>query len=393
MNARKFVAPTMREALLKVKKELGEGAIILKSEKIQGEGLFDFLKGEMVEVTAVPEEEMASAKIAGPDFAQHLDSSLAQKAETGTERRTHYELEVIKDEVRNLRQSLAELSLNLKYSKMPALPPELTKAYARLEESGMEQRWVQDLIGKALVDLAAKELVSTPDIDRYLMAQLSGVFVPLAPSLRGSSGPLVLALVGPAGSGKTTTLMKLATHPQVFGKRQVGVITVDTRRLAALEQIRTFARLSAISLEVVYKPEQMAATRDRLHSMEVILTDTPGCNPRDEEGIELLHELMERADCHEVHLVLPATMRDHELLLTCEKYRAVPYSHLLFTHTDEATQFGTIANVSRHVAKPMSYMGTGPTIPEDIERPQPRQLAEWILHPGPEVSSAESRPA
>ncbi|MFH1009842.1 MAG: flagellar biosynthesis protein FlhF, partial [bacterium] len=296
MKVRKFVAPTMREALQQVKKELGDGAIILKSEKVQGGGLFDFLKGEMVEVTAAPEEEMASAKIAGPDFAQHLDSSLAQKAEAGTERRAHYELEVIKDEVRGLRQSLAELSLNLKYSKMPALPPELSKAYVRLEESGMEERWVQDLIGHALVELAAKELVSTSDIDRYLMAQVSGVFAAPAPTPRGSAGPFVLALVGPAGSGKTTTLMKLATHPQFFGKRQVGVISIDTRRLAALEQIRTFARLSAISLEVVYKPEQMATARDRFYSMEVILIDTPGCNPRDEKGIEHLHEWMERAD-------------------------------------------------------------------------------------------------
>jgi flagellar biosynthesis protein FlhF len=252
----------------------------------------------------------------------------------------------------------------------------------------MEERWVQDLIGKALVDLAAKELVSSTDIDRYLMAQLSGVFAAPVPTARAPLGPSVLALIGPAGSGKTTTLMKLATHPQFFGKRQVGVITIDTRRLAALEQIRTFARLSAISLEVVYKPEQMTAARDRFRSVEIILIDTPGCNPRDEKGVEQLHELMERADCNEVHLVMSATTRDQELLLTCDKYRAIPYSHLLFTHLDEATQYGTIANVGRAVAKPISYLGSGPTIPEDLERPQPQQMAQWILHPGEEMSLA-----
>ncbi len=393
MNVKKFVAPTMREALQQVKKELGDGAIILKSDKVPKNGLFDFLKGEMVEVTAAPEEDMAAIKAAGPDFADHLDSSLAQRAETGTERRAQYELEVIKDEVRGLRQSLAELSLNLKYSKMPALPPELSKAYTRLEESGMEERWVQDLIGQALVELAANELVSTPDIDRYLMAQVSGVFAAPAPTRSALRGPVSLAFVGPAGSGKTTMLMKLATHPQYFGKRQVGIITCDSRRLAAIEQIRTFARLSGISLEVVYNAEQMSAARGRLSSMEVILVDTPGCNPKDEKSLERLHELMEKADCNEIHLVISATTRDRGLLLTCERYRAIPYSHLIFTHTDETTQYGAIANVVRQVSKPISFIGSGPTIPEDMERPKPQQFAQWILDSSQETSLAESRPA
>jgi flagellar biosynthesis protein FlhF len=392
MNAKKFVAPTMREALQQVKKELGDGAIILKSDKVPKNGLFDFLKGDMVEVTAAPGEDMASIKAAGPDFAQHLDSSLAQREENGPERRAHYELEVIKDEVRSLRESLAEISLNLKYSKMPVLPPELSKAYTRLEESGMEERWVQDLVGQALVELAANELVSTPDIDRYLAAQVSGVFTAPVPTRSTPRGPVSLAFVGPAGSGKTTMLMKLATHPQYYGKRQVGVITCDSRRLAAIEQIRTFARLSGISLEVVYNAEQMSAARHRLRSKEVILVDTPGCNPRDEKSIERLHELMEKADCHEIHLVISAATRDRELMLTCEKYRAIPYSHLIFTHTDETTQYGAMANIVRQVSKPISFIGSGPTIPEDMERPEPQRIAKWILESsqGSSIAQGES---
>lgn len=393
MKSKKFIAPTMREALQQIKNEFGDGAIILKSEKVTKGGVFDLLKKEMIEVIATAEEEAIKEITTGPDFAQHLDSSLTQPKSAESERRMQYELEMLKDEVRGLRQNLTDVSTHLKYSKMPALPRELSKAYTRLEESGLEKRWVQDLIGQALVELAADELVSSPNIDRFLMAQVSGVFSTPAPARRQSRNLLSIGLVGPAGSGKTTTLIKLATHSEIFGKRQVGIITMDTRRLAAIEQIRTFSRISGIPLEVIYKPEQVSAARRRLQGMDVILVDTSGCNPRNEKGLQELHDMVDQADCNEVHLVLSATTRDRELNLICDKYRAIPYSHLIFTHADEAIQYGSMANVVRRVAKPVHYIGSGPSIPEDIRKLKPQQIAEWILHPEQTLGGEENLPA
>jgi len=393
MKTKKFVAPTIREALRQVKAELGDGAIILKSEKIARGGVFDLLKKEMVEVTAVPEEEAALVAASGPDFAQQLDSSLAREKENKGQRGAPYELEILKDEVRGLREGLAEISLQLKYNKMPTLPQELAKAYTRLDESGLEEHWAQDLMAQALVELAADQLVSSPDIDRFLMAQVSGIFAVPAPSRRVPQKSLCIAFVGPAGSGKTTTLLKLATNRQFFGRRQAGIITADTRRLAAIEQIRAFARLAAIPLEVVYNSEQMSVARRKLQAAEIVLIDTSGCNPRDETGLARLHDMVDGADCDEVHLVLSATTRDRDLILACDKYRSVPYSHLLFTHADETTQYGTMANVARHATKSIGYIGFGPTIPEDIQKLEPQQIADWILHPGQGLAFAESRPA
>jgi flagellar biosynthesis protein FlhF len=392
MKAKKFTAPTMREALGQVKKELGDGAIILKSKKVPRGGVFDIPRREMVEVTAASEEPAFSESTTGPDFAQQLDGSFTPRQSAGVQGTAHHELEMIKDEVRSLRENLAEVSLHLKYSKMPALSTELSTAYTRLEESGLEEHWVQDLINQALVELTGNELVSSPDIDRYLVAQVSGVFARPARIRPSARGPLSMAFIGPAGSGKTTTLSKLATHRQLFGKHRVGIITVDTRRLAAVEQIRAFAQIAGIPLEVVYKPEQMKAARARLGHVEVLLVDTPGCNPRDEQALEQLHKLIDRADCDEVHLVLSATTRDREMYLICDKYRIVPYSHLLFTHVDETGQYGAIANVAHHVAKPVVYIGSGPSIPKDIQKLEPHRIAEWILHPDKEYSFAESRP-
>lgn len=281
----------------------------------------------------------------------------------------------------------------MKLNKRPTLPRELSVAYRRLEESGLEERWVQDLIEHTLVELVGNELISSSDIDRYLMAQVSGVFRPPGSARRIVRSSMSLALTGPAGSGKTATLAKLAAHRQLFGQQRVGIITVDTRRLAAIEQIRTFAQGAGIPLEVVYNPENMEAARNRLGHVDVILVDTPGCNPRDEKGLEELHKLIGRAKCDEVHLVLSATTRDRELCLTCDKYRIVPYSHLLFTHVDEALQFGTMANVARHAARPIGYVGSGPIIPEDIQKLDPQKMAEWILHPEQGFSSVKSRPA
>jgi flagellar biosynthesis protein FlhF len=381
MKTKKFVAPTIREALQQVKAELGDGAIILKSEKVLRGGVFDLMKREIFEVTAAPEEEASITNISGPDFAQQLDSSLAREKDGKGERETRFNLEILKDEVRGLKEGLAEISTQLKYSKMPALPHELAEAYTRLDESGLEEHWAQDLMAKALVELAADQLVSSPDIDRFLMAQLSGVFAGPTALRADPRKSLCMAFVGPAGSGKTTTLLKLATHKQFFGRRQVGIITADTRRLAAIEQIRAFARLAAIPLEVVYNLEQMGAARRRLQQSEVVLVDTSGCSPRDEEGLARLHDIVEKADCDEVHLVLSATTRDRDLCFACDKYRAVAYSHLLFTHADETTQYGTMANVARYAGKSISFIGYGSTIPEDIQKMEPQQITDWILHP------------
>ena len=247
------------------------------------------------------------------------------------------------------------------------------------------------MIGQALVELTANELVSSPDIDRFLEMQVSGVFAAPAPVRPLPKRRTTIAFVGPAGAGKTTTLLKLATHPKLYGKQQVGIISMDTRRLAAIEQIRTFARISGIPLEVVYNIEQMQVAQQRLQGMSIVLVDTSGCNPRDEKGLDTLHTFMDQADCQEVHLVLSATTRDRELHFICDKFRTVPYTHLLFTHADEAMQYGTMANIARYAAKPIRFIGSGTSIPEDIQTVEPHEIAEKILHPEQVETYLENR--
>ena len=391
MTSKKFIAPTMKEALQQVKTEFGDEAVILKSEKVMKGGVFDLLKREMVEVTAAAEDEVDTISTAGPDFAQQLDSNATQQREAERERHSRYELEMLKDEMRSLRQGFADMSTQLKYSKMPSMPRELSQAYTRLEQSGLEKRWVQDMIGQALVELTANELVSSPDIDRFLEMQVSGVFAAPAPVKPLPRHRTTIAFVGPAGAGKTTTLLKLATHPKLYGKQQVGIISMDTRRLAAIEQIRTFTRISGIPLEVVYNVEQMRIAQQRLQAMNIVLVDTSGCNPRDEKTLDMLHKFMDQADCQEVHLVLSATTRDRELSFICDKFRTVPYSHLLFTHADEAMQYGTMANIARHAAKPIRFIGSGPSIPEDVRIVKAREITERILHPEQMETFLEAR--
>lgn len=217
-------------------------------------------------------------------------------------------------------------------------------------------------------------VAASPEDVQRLHRRLS----PPAPRAAGTGAarrPLVIALVGPTGAGKTTTAAKLALHAESFGARTVGLLTLDTYKVGALEQAQTYADIASLPLEVVYDDREIAGAMKRLDKCDAIIVDTPGRSPRSTEAHARWQALLAKLAPDEVHLVVPATMRlDLAGALRAQFPRTAP-THLLISKSDEAPEDGSLATLCARVDLPIRWLADGQLIPDDLRSARPRILS------------------
>jgi flagellar biosynthesis protein FlhF len=189
----------------------------------------------------------------------------------------------------------------------------------------------------------------------------------------------VVALVGPTGVGKTTTIAKLAANYRLREKRRVGLITVDTYRVAAVEQLRTYADIIDLPMEVVATPREMREAVARMSHLDLVLMDTAGRSPRDEVKIQELKSMLGEAEPDEVHLVLSSTAAARSLIATAERFAEAGTTALLITKLDEANSLGNLVSLVRSCRLPISYLTDGQNVPDDIAVAEPRRMAYTLL--------------
>lgn len=190
--------------------------------------------------------------------------------------------------------------------------------------------------------------------------------LPKAEGGRGRSGPFVLAVVGPTGSGKTTTATKLALHPRVFGAKRVGLLTLDTFRVGAIEQMAQYADVTGLPLEVVYDAREVPQALARLEECEVVVIDTPGRSPRAKDANTQWQQMLLAAAPDEVHLVLPATVRADTIPTLLTTFRACKLTHACLTKLDELHDDRAVAEVATSVDLAIRWVATGQTVPDDL---------------------------
>jgi flagellar biosynthesis protein FlhF len=383
MRTYKFVAPTMKEALSKVKDELGEDALILRSEKVTAGRALSFGKRELIEITASMPEEVKADLQGGPEFATTFERALSESAMPENPARSDAEISHLTSEVSRLREDLAEIGKYLRYNNLPNMPRELSRLWEGLANSGMDGRWATDMAQDALVQLGAEELISSTAIEQHVLSLLSHVVKPAPQLPLRRASAYKIALVGTPGAGKTTLLQKLASDPQIYGKRKVGLLSIDTRRMAAVEQLRAFARIAGAPLEVVFRPEQCTDALARLASCEVVLMDTFGCSTSEPDKLLELRQFMDALDPDEIHLVLNASVRDEDLIRTSHQFREAGTTHLSFTRLDESLRHGFLLNVVKAAQRPVAWLTRGQGFVGCTERFTPEHLRLWITHSEP----------
>ena len=187
------------------------------------------------------------------------------------------------------------------------------------------------------------------------------------------------ALVGPTGVGKTTTIAKLAANFRLKEKRRVGLITVDTYRIAAVEQLRTYADIIDLPMHVVATPREMRETVAKMSHLDLILVDTAGRSPKDEVRLQELKAFLAEADADEVHLVLSSMTGSRTLEQTAEQFATVGTTSLILTKLDEVSSPGNVLPMLRTSGLPLSYLTDGQNVPDDIQIADAHRLAKLIL--------------
>lgn len=279
---------------------------------------------------------------------------------------------------------------------MPAganMPEALFRHYLRLLESQVS-REIADVILTAVRDELSSGELSDEQIVRSAVLRHLGAMLPVADGIaaprQGADGrPHTIALVGPTGVGKTTTVAKLAATFKLRQGRSVGLITSDTYRIAAVEQLRTYASIIGLPLKVVLTPAEMAAAVESFRAFDVVLIDTAGRSQNATDRLMELEQFLDAARPHETHLVLSTASGEDVLVQTAESFARVKPNRILLTKLDEAVNFGVVANVLRRLARqglvapgeglPLSFMTTGQEVPDHIEQGRADRLARMIL--------------
>jgi flagellar biosynthesis protein FlhF len=230
------------------------------------------------------------------------------------------------------------------------------------------------------VDVAAAHSVESLR-ERLGAALATDTPKPPAAAAGGAPAAHVVALVGPPGAGKTTTIVKLALNADAFGGRRVGLITLDTYRAAAVEQLHTFAEIAGLPLEVIHRPGEVDAAFARLAGCEVILVDTPGRNPRNRLDLEWRAPLKAIA-ADEVHLVIPASMRADIACTMRDMYRSADITHALITRIDELPDASGVIELTRALDLPARWVTDGHEVPLDL-RPASAHLLGRAATPPP----------
>lgn len=255
--------------------------------------------------------------------------------------------------------------------------------HMRLTESGVDVPLADTIVGGVRDELHPSELedisVVTRCVERALAAKIPVVGAVTRASREERGRPIVLAFVGPTGVGKTTTVAKLAAAYKLRHGVRVGLITSDTYRIGAVDQLRTYAQIIGVPLMVALSARETEQACQRLCDCDVILMDTAGRSPRDASKLDELATFVQAATPDETHLVLSAGADQQVMIRAAEKFGALSPDRLIISKLDEALDFGRLANVVHAAGLPLSYVTTGQEVPDHIELANADRFARLIL--------------
>jgi flagellar biosynthesis protein FlhF len=386
MEIQTFRAKTLREALAQVREHLGPDAAVLHTRELNRGLMGRLWGGRVFEVAASNEVSVASRLPSQPDCSVQ-QAVAVRSAPVDCDYRSRYRQDFrhrISNQLGELQSLVDELCTNSNAHARSELPEGMFRVFTDLIEAEIDETCARDFLDQARATFGNGELVDPLLLKARIVQLLEDDLRTTGPIATSASGCRVVAMVGPTGVGKTTTIAKLAANFRLREKKRVGLITVDTYRVAAVEQLRTYADIIDLPMEVVATPREMREAVQRLRDLDLVLMDTAGRSPRDEVRIQELKSMLGEAEAAEVHLVLNSTASAKSLLGTVERFSDVGTTAMLLTKLDEATGLGHLLPVVRNSPLPISYLTDGQDVPDDIQVAQPRKFAQLLLAMGNE---------
>lgn len=377
LDLRTYRARSLHEALQLVRADLGNDAAVLHTREVPAGILSRLWSSPQIEVTASADVDVPS-RFSHEDFAaakstefDPTDSSAADGFEFRNRMRAS-----LHDASHSHGPSLEDLA---RAANQPSSTPKPNSASAGTALNWLLEQKFAPAFAQSLLQQIGP--VDFPDTrwQEQLISPIAANISLAGPLARPTDGPRCVALVGPTGVGKTTTIAKLAAHHRIREKWRVGLITVDTYRIAAVEQLRTYADIMDLPMEVVTSPREMRSAVGKLADMDLILIDTAGRSPRDEVRVRELKSVLSEACPDEVHLVLSAVASEESMISAIDRFRPVGVSRLLISKLDETDHLASVLSPIMHSQLPLSYTTHGQTVPDDISVADSQRMARQML--------------
>jgi len=377
MKIKSYYSLTVEDAIAAARHEMGPDAMLVNSRKAPPEvrhlGEYEVV---CADVSAVGTPAETSPKLPGEPAAV---------ARAPLSDRLSLEVAELKKELEGMRRAITRTVYAP--AQWVGVSQDISDAFAALTAAEVPADLAREIVQAAGERLngphpppgRAAQRMDGPAFHQALQEEAASRFTADATLGRGPAQPRIAALVGPPGSGKTTALVKLAVNYGLAARRPVLLLSMDTHRVAAADQLRAYAAILGVGFQLLETVSSLAQTIEENRGKELIFIDTPGLAYGDLEDSEsLAHFLATRGDI-DTHLVLPASMKAADLTRMVDAFEILRPQHLLFTKLDETRSYGPIFSEAARSGKPLSFFAAGQRIPEDLEAASPERVLELVL--------------
>lgn len=387
MIIKRYIVSNMNEAMTRIRYELGKDAVIISQRKIKKPGLMGFFSKKVIEVTAAVENNkkkeedmtesidaikklmkqdgtMAKADIAIPrkETVTVLRDKEISKPESSDEQSKQVDLYKEMQEMKNMLGNILDKSQGSADTEVKS------DLVLKLEDNDVNDKVIKIILSH--MEIMSEDLEEKEKARHAIENMISESDV----KMEGS-----VVLVGPTGVGKTTTIAKLAGRLSLLEKKKVGLITIDTYRIGAVEQLKTYADIMNIPFKVVFTIKEMEAAVEAMSDCDVILIDTTGRSSKNAMQISELRAFVEKVNTDNIHLVISCTTKNRDINSIVEGYKQLKYNNVIITKLDETQSYGSIINILETAKKPISFITTGQNVPDDIRKPSTKEISNLIL--------------
>ncbi len=413
MIIKKFLAKTEKEAIEMAKEELGAGAVVMNIKKIQPKGVSRlFVKGK-AEVTAALDEnivydangeekeskdsEQTGAKLdlTAPKFVPDIvadeneesnNVAVIEEKLNSLQKMIEQQIsEKVEEERKNAVEEKEEKKEDETVQKEESKEKSKADACKELIRKQMMQNEVDQSIIDQLMGEVDRSLPKDAALDQILGAIYQKIILmtgqPYLLEDVEESGAKYVFLLGSTGVGKTTTIAKIASKLKLEKKKNIALVTADTYRIAAVEQLKTYANILSVPLSVVYRPEELGEMIEELDQYDMCLIDTAGCSHKNKGQLDELSRLLDQVPIskREVYLVMNAGTKCSDLKQISDIYSKITDYSLIFTKLDETSSAGIMLNMRMHTNRPLSYVTWGQNVPDDIGMVDNQKIAKKLL--------------
>lgn len=382
MKVKRYIVQDMNEAMIKIKSELGIDAVILNTRKIKTGGFFKFFKKPLLEVVAAIDEPLTSTIIENPKKEVIAEKFKPEIVEKPIIQETIAKEPIPNNELQELKEMVT--SLIKKVENIEHATPVLDQTPEDKYIEFLNALDIQESISKKILEIVQRQININDKNHETILNAMKVIAREYLGDIKTIdtdmlNKPNVYMFLGPTGVGKTTTLAKIAARLALVENKKIGLITADTYRIAAVEQLKTYSEILGIPLEVIYEASELQDAIERFKDKDYILIDTAGRSHKSKELKSDYDELVRYLKDVKIYLVMSMTTSFKDLKSIIDSYGFLKEYRLLFTKLDEATSYGNILNMKVLTGKPLSYFTIGQSVPDDIEVADKERIIQYIF--------------